>query len=169
MRQDPDPAGDERTTLIEFLDYHRVTVLEKIGGLDHEQMNRQHLPSGTTIAGLVKHLALVEDSWFQERLIGAPTPEPWASAPLDDDVDWDFHSAHLDTPEELTALYEAACGRSRAALATVPDLGTMAVAANRRGEVFSARWILVHMIEETARHNGHLDVLRELTDGATGE
>ena len=169
MRTDPQPAADERTTLVEFVEFHRATVLNKIAGLTHEQLNRALVPSGTTMAGLVKHLALVEDSWFTDRLLGAPLPEPWASAPFDDDVDWDFHSAHLDTPEELAVLYGAACERSRAAVAAIADLDTRTAVPTSSGEVVNLRWILVHMVEEIARHNGHLDLLRELTDGATGE
>lgn len=169
MRIDPQPAAGERTTLLEFLDYHRATTLDKVAGLTHEQLNRSLLPSGTTMAGLLKHLALVEDSWLQERMLDAPPAPPWDTAPFDDDPDWDFHSAHLDAPEQLEALYHAACDRSRAAVAGIDDLDTMTRAPNSRGEHFSLRWVLVHLIEETARHNGHLDVLRELTDGATGE
>lgn len=169
MRTDPQPATDERTTLAEFVEFHRATVLEKVAGLTHEQLNRTLLPSGTTMAGLLKHLALVEDSWFWERIADGGDLEPWSSAPFDEDPDWDFHSAHLDTPEELVALYVAACDRSRAVLAGVASLDQLTVRPNAAGERFSVRWVLVHMVEELARHNGHLDVLRELTDGSTGE
>jgi uncharacterized damage-inducible protein DinB len=169
MRTDPLPAADERTTLVEFLEFHRETVLQKVAGLTHEQLNRSLLPSGTTMAGLLKHLAGVEDSWFTDRLLGLGEPEPFASAPFDEDPDWEFHSAVNDTREYLVELYEAACERSRSAVAQTPDLGTLMVKPSRDGTHFSLRWILVHMIEETARHNGHLDLLRELTDGATGE
>jgi len=169
MRTDPHPAADERTTLVEFLEFHRETVLQKVAGLTHEQLNRPLLPSGTTMAGLLKHLAGVEDSWFTDRLLGLGEPEPFASAPFDEDPDWEFHSAVDDTPEYLVELYEAACERSRAAVAQTPDLDTPMAKPSQSGTHFSLRWILVHMIEETARHNGHLDLLRELTDGATGE
>ncbi|MGZ4758076.1 MAG: mycothiol transferase, partial [Acidimicrobiales bacterium] len=123
-----------------------------------------------TLAGLIKHLALVEDTWFVERMDGRPRPEPWLSAPFDDDPDWDFHSATDDTPDELLALYRAACDRSRAVVAGHDDLGALSVAQGRGDEGhFSLRWILLHMIEETARHNGHADLLRESIDGLTGE
>jgi uncharacterized damage-inducible protein DinB len=168
-RIDPQPAADERTTLVEFLEYHRATALTKVAGLTHEQLNRPLLPSGTTMAGLLKHLAGVEEAWFSDRLAGLGEMEPFASAPFDDDPDWEFHSAANDTPDDLVAIYTTACERSRAALARVDDLDALTAKANRAGERFSLRWVLVHMIEETARHNGHLDVLRELTDGATGE
>lgn len=168
-RIEPQPAADERTTLVEFLEYHRATVLEKVAGLSHEQLNRPLLGSGTTIAGLLKHLAGVEEAWFSDRLAGRGEMEPFASAPFDQDPDWEFHTAVDDDPADLVALYERACERSRDVLAGLPDLDALTVKANGAGEHFSLRWVLVHMIEETARHNGHLDVLRELTDGSTGE
>ena len=117
MRTDPRPATDERTTLVEFIEYHRATVRLKVAGLTHEQLNRSIVPSGTTMGGLLKHLALVEDSWFWERIADNGDLEPWTSAPFDDDPDWDFHSAALDSPEQLLALYDAACRRSRDVLA----------------------------------------------------
>ena len=121
------------------------------------------------MGGLLKHLALVEDSWFWERIADNGDLEPWTSAPFDDDPDWDFHSAALDSPEQLLALYDAACRRSRDVLAAIGDLGTLTHVPNAAGERVSVRWVLAHMIEELARHNGHLDLLRELIDGTTGE
>lgn len=168
-RVEPQLAADERTTLVEFLEYHRATTRLKVAGLSHEQLNRRLLPSGTTMAGVLKHLAGVEEAWFSDRLVGDGEMEPFASVSFADDPDWEFTSAASDTPEELLALYDRACERSRAALARVADLDTLTIRPNRAGEHFSLRWVLVHMIEESARHNGHLDVLRELTDGATGE
>jgi hypothetical protein len=103
-------------------------------------------------------------------MAGRPMPEPWLSAPFDDDADWDFHSAVDDTPEELLALYRAACDRSRAVVAEYDDLAALSVAESRveAEGYFSLRWILLHMIEETARHAGHLDAIRELLDGEKG-
>ncbi|MEM8902968.1 MAG: DinB family protein [Actinomycetota bacterium] len=165
-RRDP-TATDEATMLAEYLDWYRAGVVEKVTGLDHDQLHRELLPSGTTIGGLVKHLAGVEDYWFQCVLRGLAEVEPWSSAPWDDDPDWDFHSAADHSPDELVALYVASCDRSRAAtVGLAPDHP----AAQERDDLHpNLRWIMVHMIEETARHLGHLDVLRELTDGATGE
>ena len=101
---------------------------------------------------MLKHLALVEDDWFQVKFLGVPELEPWASAPFDVDLDWDWHSAVDDTPDELLRLYDAACTHSRAGVAEVGgDL-------DRRSA-----------IEETAPHNGHADLLREAIDGSVGE
>ena len=153
--------------LAEYLDWYRAGVVEKVHGLDHEQLHRELVPSGTTLGGLVKHLAGVEDYWFQSVLLGVEELEPWSSAPWDDDVDWDFHSAVDHTPDELIALYLASCERSRVA---ADGIALDNPAANGREDLHpDLRWILVHMIEETARHLGHLDILRELTDGATGQ
>jgi uncharacterized protein DUF664 len=169
-RRDPETLTDELSLLSEFLDYHRATLVTKVSGLTRDLLAVRLGPSTLTLAGLVKHLALVEDSWFQEDLLGRDLPEPWASAPFDDDRDWDFHSAVDDSPSELLDLYAAACERSRTAVAEVGGdlLATMA-RPTRRGEVFNLRWILLHMLEETARHNGHADLLRESIDGQTGE
>lgn len=168
-RKDPDNTGDELTLLTQFLDFQRATVVLKCEGLTQAQLAARIEPSTLTLAGLLKHLALVEDSWFGERLRGLDIGAPWSSVDWDATPDWDFDSAVDDTPADLLALYEAACARSRESVTTVGDLDTVMVQANRRGEYFSLRWILLHMIEETARHAGHADLLRETIDGATGE
>jgi uncharacterized damage-inducible protein DinB len=169
-RTDPDLRADERTTILQFLDYHRATLEGKAAGLTAAQMGQTLAPSDLTMAGLVKHLALVEDSWFQEVLLGRPLPEPWHSAPFDDDPDWELHSAPDDDPADLLALYRDACERSRAAVEEVGDLAALSVKPSKHGDgQFSLRWILLHMIEETARHNGHADFLRQSIDGETGE
>ena len=120
--------------------------------------------------GLAKHLALVEDSWFQDRFLGHGETEPWASAPFDDDPDWEFHSALDDEPKYLVELYEAAGDRSRSAVNGAQSLDQLSAKADRKtGGRFNLRWIMLHLIEETARHNGHADLLREAIDGAAGE
>jgi uncharacterized damage-inducible protein DinB len=168
-RTDPDIGGDELTQITQYLDYHRDTLVMKVEDLTRDQLAVRLPPSTLTLAGLVKHLAHVEDSWFQRTMLGRPKPEPWASAPFDEDADWDLHSAVDDDPRDLLDLYAAACGRSRAVVAEVGDLDALSV--GRRGGQWrpNLRWILLHMIEETARHNGHADLLRESIDGVTGE
>ena len=131
-------------------------------------MNQRLATSALSLSGLLKHLALVEDDWIQVRFLGRPELEPWASAPWDEDRDWEFHTAEQDDPDELRALYSAACRRSRdgAAASALDDLS---VAVSREGQHWSLRWVLTHLVEETARHNGHADLLREAVDGAVGE
>jgi uncharacterized damage-inducible protein DinB len=142
----------------------------KVDGLDKEQLGRRLPPSSLTLAGLLKHLALVEDSWMHHRMLGEDQPEPWATAPFADNPDWELDSALDDDPAYLRSLYVDACDRSRAALGRFDSLDSESVGRDRRtGERFSLRWILVHLIEETARHNGHADLLRESIDGSTGE
>jgi uncharacterized damage-inducible protein DinB len=169
-RTDPDQVGDEITQLTQFLEFNRGTVVTKAEGLDHAGLNATHAPSEMTIAGIVKHLALVEDWWFHQIMGGRDEPEPWASAP-EDDPDWEWHSAGEDSLEELLTQYAESCARSRAVVASFGgDLDATSVRRSRRtGEHFTLRWIFLHMLEETARHAGHADLLREAIDGATGE
>ncbi len=154
----------------EFLDYHRATFMGKVMGLSKAQLAQTHPPSSLTLAGIAKHLAYVEDYWFQVRFLGHPVPAPWADAPFEDDPDWELHSATDDEPSYLIELYEAACARSRLAFASADSLDALSVEADRKtGGKFSLRWIMIHLIEETARHNGHADLIREAIDGTTGE
>ena len=172
VRTDPPLAGDEASTLRGFLDYHRDTLRLKTAGLDRGQLNRTLAPSTMTLAGLLKHLAVVESSWFAEYVAGQEMMPPFDTAPWDEDRDWEWHTAPDDSPEELRRLLDEAVARSDeitdAALAR-DGLDTLTVKADRSGERFSLRWILTHMLEEYARHNGHADLLRESIDGVTGE
>lgn len=167
-RLDPPQSGDERAMLVAYLQYHRETLRTKAGGLDAAQLDTALAPSDMTLGGMVKHLALVEDWWFRCILLGLEHAEPWASVDWDADADWDWHSAKDDTSEQLWSLYEANVTAADAAYADV-DLDTLSIKAGRSGEPFSLRWILLHMIEEYARHNGHADLIRQSIDGQTGE
>ncbi|CAN5352370.1 hypothetical protein BH23ACT6_BH23ACT6_13950 [soil metagenome] len=120
-----------------------------------------------TLGGIVLHLALCEDSWFCEFIAGKPMSEPWASAPWDDDWDWEWHMVAGQSQPEIVALYEENLQRADAALAgRSPDEST--ARPRRSGEALNVRWVLLHMIEEYARHAGHADLLRESIDGQTG-
>ncbi|HEY7071845.1 MAG TPA: DinB family protein [Acidimicrobiales bacterium] len=168
-RNDPEPVTNELAMLGQYLDYHRATLVGKVEGLDRDGWRATVGASELTLAGLVKHLALVEDHWFTGILMGRDDPEPWASAPWDDDRDWEFHTAPDDDPGYLVGLYAESCERSRVAVAEVGDPEGLAVRTFSDGRAVSLRWIMLHMLEETARHNGHADLLRESIDGATGE
>jgi uncharacterized damage-inducible protein DinB len=171
-RTDPALVGDELTMLNQYLDYHRATLAMKAAGLGREQLATRVGASDLTLAGLVNHAALNEDHWFGVILLDRPQAEPWASAPWDDDPDWEFHTALDLDPAELLSRYAETCERSRANIAEAAAAGGLDVLSarpSRRGGLFSLRWILLHMIEETARHNGHADLLREASDGTTGE
>jgi uncharacterized damage-inducible protein DinB len=156
----PTYLAGEKQTLHTSLDRHRDAVLWKLDGLDDEQLRRPMTPSGTSLLGLVKHLASVEYGWFVETFGGEP--EPLWFAPHDD-----MRVTPEDTTERVVALY----GRARAAADTVISRLPLDAQGSPswRDITVSLRWTLVHMIEETARHAGHMDILRELTDGATGD
>ncbi len=159
-------ATDERTLLTGMLDWYRDGVIQKVQGVRPHHASAVPLSSATSIAGLVKHLALVEDYWFTVRFEGEPVPAPFTDIDWEDDPDWEFHSAVSDPFEDLVELYRAAIERS-AAVVERHQLDDIGVDTSRR--TYSLRFLLVHLIEETARHLGHLDILRELLDGQSGE
>jgi len=166
---EPPLAVDERTTLTAFVDFHRAVIARKAHGLTHEQLNRTLPPSSLTLAKLVRHLTLVEVNWFRERFVGLDPGEPWTGAPWDDDIDWEMTTAVDQAPERLLADFHAACEESRRITRETASLDQLSVAVDRTGEHYNLRWILVHMIEEYARHAGHADFLREAIDGVVGD
>jgi uncharacterized damage-inducible protein DinB len=159
-------TGDEKTMLCAFLDRYRETILWKLEGLSSEQASRRLVPSVTTLLGVVKHLAYVERGWFRMNFAGEKVAFPWPDE--EDDQDPDFRIEPGDTIETVSALYQQETGRSRAIVAGA-SLDDLSEKADKQGNPRSLRWIMVHMIEETARHAGHADILRELTDGAIGQ
>lgn len=172
-RREPPLAADETATLLGFLEFQRATLAWKCAGLDADGLRVAVAPSSMTLGGMLKHLAYVEDLWCSRRLHGRDPAPPWDSVDWDADVDWDWHSAAGDTPEELRALWEDAVERSRSLVAAaLADGGLERPAAwvdDWYGVAPSLRWILVHLIREYARHAGHADLLRESVDGLTGE
>lgn len=155
-------TGSEKETLHFSLNRHRDVVLWKLDGLDDEQLRKPMTPSGTNLIGLVKHLASVEYGWFCETF-GRPSD----ALPFDEsDPDADMRA----TPDETTAAIRAYYDRARRdADRAIVELDLDEIGTAWSGEKVSMRWVLVHMIEETARHAGHMDILRELIDGATGD
>jgi uncharacterized damage-inducible protein DinB len=171
-RPEPPVAADETATLLGFLDYQRATLGWKCAGLDSASLGATVGASSMTLGGLLKHLALVEDSWFSRSLYGQDRRPPWDAVDWTADPDWEWHSAAEDSPEQLLRLWQDAVDRSRSLVAKALDDGGLERLAQRTwpdGTAPSLRWILVHMIEEYARHNGHADLLRESVDGQTGE
>jgi uncharacterized damage-inducible protein DinB len=169
MRIDPDPTGPELVMLSQYLDYQRETMLSKTGGLTRQQLAQQHPPSQLTLAGLLYHLSLVEEDWMEVRFAGLPDREPWASVDWESDPDWEFRTAAQLEPEQLRDRYRQACERSRHVVSSAAGLDQLSVRALRDGRRFALRWVLLHLIEETARHAGHADLLREAIDGTVGE
>jgi uncharacterized damage-inducible protein DinB len=165
---EPPYAGDERTMLLAFLEFQRTVLLRKGEGLTAGELGVRLGPSTLTLGRLLRHMTFVEDHWFQTVLVGAPGPEPWVSAPWDDDPDWEMTTADGRTFAALADDFSAACDRSRVTLATHHDLDLVAPGAPP-GRPVTLRWILIHMIDEYARHCGHADLLREAVDGRTGD
>lgn len=165
----PAMNADERPLLEGFLDGYRSVLLRKAAGLDRQQLSVAVAPSTLTLGGLLKHMALVEDTWFTQAMAGEPAPEPWDAVDWDSDRDWELNSAALDSPDELVELFTTAVARSRSVTARHDDLDAVAAQRSPEGEATSLRWIYVHMIEEYARHCGHADLIRESIDGAVGD
>ncbi len=163
-------AADEVTTLRGFLDLYRATLRRQALDLTREQLDRTLPPSPLTLGGLLTHLAFVEHWWFSMVLFGAEPAEPWASVDWEADEDGDFHVAAEKSPEQVLAMFDAAVADAERQLdraLETESIDRLAARARHDGSVVSLRWILVHMIEEYARHCGHADLIRESIDGAT--
>ncbi len=157
-------VAPESDMLPAWLDYQRATLLWKCAGVGPSDMVRQGVPPSTlTLLGLVRHMTLVEWSWFEKVFVGRTV-----AAPIDCDVDRDadFNDVDPARVEADLAAFATQCDISRGVVSSAESLDQ--IAANARDEI-SLRWILIHMVEEYARHNGHADFLRELIDGAVGE
>ncbi|WP_406473877.1 DinB family protein [Streptomyces sp. NBC_01615] len=154
-------TGGEKEILHASLHRHRDAVLWKLDGLDDEQVRRVMTPSGTSLLGLVKHLASVEYSWFCSTF-GREVEPLWFDPFAGEDM-----SAG---PGETTARIVEFYGRARAAAdRTISELSLDDLGTSWSGTTVSLRWVLIHMVEETARHAGHMDIVRELIDGGTGD
>ncbi|MFI5695599.1 DinB family protein [Kribbella sp. NPDC051586] len=162
MNPYPDVTAGERESLEQFLDFHRAGVLRTLGEVTGGEAAARTLEAtDLTVGGIVKHLAAMEDLWFSHKLLDVPPAEPWRSAPFDQDRDWEFHSATENTVDELSELYRSACDASRHITAQIESLDERAVRGSFEGQFVSLRWIYLHMIEETAQHRGHLDLLMD--------
>lgn len=176
-RPEPPWAGGERETLIGFLEFQRATLAWKTQGLDGDVLDGDGLtstlaPSTMTLGGILKHLAWVEDFWFSRRLLGREAAAIWQGVDWTAEPDWEWTSAASDSPGELQRIWSDAVEQSRAITAqalAAEGLDSLEVRGYPDGTRVSLRWILIHMIEEYARHNGHADLLREAVDGQTGE
>jgi uncharacterized damage-inducible protein DinB len=164
-RVDPPFLSPERIALREWLDYHRATLALKCEGLDRDGLIARPVPTSLlSLQGLVRHMAEVERQWFRRVLAGEDAPplyydddqHPDGDFELVDDADW---------PADL-ATWRAECEHARTLESAAPSLD---VTGTRRGEPADLRWIMLHMIEEYARHNGHADLIREMVDGTVGD
>lgn len=170
---EPPLAGGEAETLVGELERTRRLIAWKCGGLDAAGMRRRVGASSMTLAGLVKHLTLVERDVFRRRLDGAPLGPPWDGVDWEGDPDWEWRTALEDDPEELRAAWRDAVAASRARLARALDEGGLDQPCRGitapDGTSPSLRRVVVDLVEEYARHAGHADLLREAADGLVGE
>jgi Protein of unknown function (DUF664) len=166
-RTEPLPSEDDRTMLRHWLDYHRATLERKCDGLDAGQLRTRSVPpSSMSLLGIVRHMAEVERRWFLTGLAG----EAMAPRYFDDvtNPDGDFDDVDDADPDEAFTYWREECARARAIEASFTSLDDHR-RDPRRDIDLSVRWVMLHMLEEYARHNGHADLLRERIDGATGE
>jgi uncharacterized protein DUF664 len=163
-RTGPPREAGERATLTAFLDFNRETLALKCDGLTDDQLRERAVPpSSLSLLGIVRHMAEVERNWFRPVLAGEEMRLIYAP-----DMDWEaaFRDVATADAEAAFRTWRAECDHARALVAAAPTLEARGL---RRGEWFSLRWVMNHMIEEYARHNGHADLLRERLDGVTGE
>ena len=166
----PPDAGDETATLLGFLERQRATFAWKCGGLDAAGLRATVGASTLTLGGMLKHLARFEDDMSSEWLHGREQLPPWNAVDWSADPAWDWRSAADDSPEQLYALWRDAVARSRALLAAaMAEGGPARRAGGADSPAPSLRYILLNMIEEYARHNGHADLIRESIDGRVGQ
>ena len=159
----PQSTGTEREQLDSHLEYCRETVIYKISGITKEIGVKRLGPTASSLLGILRHLTEVEYWWFQDRFLGVPYTDLRSSQ---DDPDGEFKVHENDSVESLLQGYVAACENSRE-IALGRSLDDFAVHLRSQDNLApSLRWIYLHLIDETARHNGHLDIYRELLDGA---
>jgi uncharacterized damage-inducible protein DinB len=174
QRPEPPHVDSETATLLGFLEYQRATLKWKCDGLNDAQLRSRPTPSAITLGGLLKHMAFVEDYWFSEVVHEAPRLAIWSATEGEGQEDWEWSSAAFDPGSELRQLWSESVQRSHnvveAELSITDDDALLRSHPAWQGrDRVSLRWVLTHMIEEYARHNGHADILREAIDGATGE
>jgi len=150
--------------LLAFLDFYRAALVDTAYGLTHDQLQIRHPPSTLTLSRLLGHMALVERWWFQDRFAGEEMPEPFAFLDWEADADAEMTLAQTWPVDELFAQFDLAVVDSRLRVDAASSLDQLSAGTNRDGEHWSLRWILVHMIEEYARHCGHADFIRESID-----
>jgi uncharacterized damage-inducible protein DinB len=165
-RSDLPETWDERATLLAMLQYTRDTAAEKCQGLDAAGASAAPLPGSPlmSIGGVVNHLRWVEHSWIETRFVGGPDRGPWTEESPDQEF---VDGATLPLAEVLEGYVEQAARTD--AIVRGLDLDDRSATPLRSGERPTLRWVLLHLVEENARHNGHLDLLRELHDGTTGD
>ena len=165
-RTDKPTSWDERTTLLAMLQYTRDTAAEKCRGLSDGQAAETPLPGSPlmSLGGVVNHLRWVEHSWVENRFVDGPDLGPWTEESPDQEY---LDGATLPLAEVLAAYVDQAARTD--AIIAAHDLDDRSAVPLRSGEHQTLRWVVLHLIEENARHNGHLDIMREIVDGTVGD
>ncbi len=168
-RAEPPPRSDERATLLGFLRWHRETLELKCSGLDAADLARRTVePSSLSLLGLVRHMADVERGWFRSMMAGQDAP-PHFSSRTHPDGDFDGATPDPTVVAEAWNVWRAEVDFADRLVAEAPDLDIVSVKTDPTRGPMSLRWVLTHMVEEYARHNGHADLLRERIDGKVGQ
>ena len=169
-RRTPPPAGSEADILLGLLNYGRDTLRWKCSGLGDEQLRQPMAPTSMTLAGLILHLTIVEAGWFNLSFAGGVSMPSWMSIADLEDPDWAWQHAQKFRADQLWGWFDEATGVSDKVIADTLEGGEgLERRAVNPEEPVSMRWLITHMVEEYARHNGHADLLRESIDGATGD
>jgi uncharacterized damage-inducible protein DinB len=167
-RARPAQNAGELEMLTGWLEHHRGILIWKCEDLTAEQLRQRAIPPSTlSLLGLVRHMAEVERGWLRAVFLGEDVPDLYDRSA---DEDADFNNVDQADPADTFTAFERECAASRRVLAQASSLDALSKQASERtGEPWSLRWIVTHMIEEYARHNGHADLLRERVDGSTGD
>jgi uncharacterized damage-inducible protein DinB len=165
-RTDPNVDGPSDEMLVSFVEFHRATLAFKCQGLTSEQAAMRAVPPSTmSLLGMVRHLTDVEKNWFIGRFLGETPQDLYRTAEDSDAAFNDLEGADL---EESLRRWNEACDRSREIVAGTGSLDQLSVGTRRGNQHVTMRWMLFHLVEEYARHNGHADLLREAIDGTVG-
>jgi uncharacterized damage-inducible protein DinB len=164
---DPPIVADEREMLISWLEFHRSLLLKKCAGLTAEQLKeRSSPPSNLSLLGLVRHMSDVERGWYRQLFSAEDVPDLYYT---EANPDADFVDiADADAQKDFE-IFAAECEAARQTIAAAPSFDDLARKKSKRGSLISLHWIMAHMIEEYARHNGHADLIRERIDGVVGD
>lgn len=160
-------SGDERETSLAFLGFFRGALLDRAFGLNDLQIWHTHAPSSLSLGALLAHMAWVEQTWFRDRFVGLPMLEPWDAMDKANDRDAEMSLARDWSAANLRQQLQASIEDSDNHIGAAESLDAMSVRSDGHGEGWSLRWIVIHMIEEYARHCGHADLIREAIDGDT--
>ena len=157
--------GDERSMLVAFLDNYRADLLDRAWGMSTDQMRTPLKPSSLTLGNLLTHMAWVEQHWFRGRFDGKELADPWPMLDWTPGSDPEMAIATTLTADQILDLYNFSVDDSRRRIDAAGSMDQLSVQSRDGEEPWNLRWIMIHMIEEYARHCGHADLIRQSIDG----